>query len=81
MCLYPEVQRRAQEEVDRVCGYGERLPGLEDRERMPYVEAVLKETLRWNPVAPMGLPHAASEEGVYEGMRIPKGAIMMANIW
>lgn len=48
---------------------------------MLFVEAVLKEVLRWNSVAPMGLPHAAVEDGVFRGHFIPKGAILMANIW
>lgn len=80
MMLYPDVQKKAQEEIDRVTG-GERLPEMKDREQLPYVEAILKEVLRWNPVAPMGLPHAASEDGVFRGYFIPKGSILMANIW
>jgi hypothetical protein len=54
MTLYPDVQKRAQEEVDRVIGYGERLPSVEDREQMPYVWAVVKEVLRWRTATPLG---------------------------
>ena len=46
MILYPEVQRHAQEEVDRIVGSG-RLPEFGDRENLPYVEAILKECLRY----------------------------------
>jgi len=53
MQLYPEVQRKAQEELDRVIGKG-RLPTIADRPNLPYIEAVIKELLRWNPVAPLG---------------------------
>jgi cytochrome P450 len=53
MQLYPEVQRRAQEEIDRVIG-NDRLPTLADRPNLPYIEVVIKEVLRWNPVAPLG---------------------------
>ena len=53
MMVYPEVQRRAQEEIDRVIG-SDRLPTFADRGSLPYVEAVAKELLRWNPVTPLG---------------------------
>ena len=53
MTLYPEIQRRAQAEIDAVVG-PDRLPCLDDRPNLSYVEAVVKETLRWNPVAPLG---------------------------
>jgi cytochrome P450 len=53
MTLYPEVQRKAREEIDRVVGQ-DRLPNYKDRSSLPYIEAVLKEVLRWNPVAPLG---------------------------
>ena len=43
--LDPEVQRRAQEELDRVLGK-DVLPTFDDRERLPYVDAVVKEALR-----------------------------------
>ena len=55
MVLYPEVQARAQEEIDSVIGEGlKRLPDWEDRPSMPYVDAVITETLRWFPVVPLG---------------------------
>ena len=53
MQLYPEVQRKAQEEIDRVVGT-DRLPVIADRPNLPYIEAIIKELLRWNPVAPLG---------------------------
>ncbi|KAH8109869.1 cytochrome P450 monooxygenase, partial [Phellopilus nigrolimitatus] len=80
MTLHPEAQRKAQEEIDSVVG-GERLPGFEDRAQMPYIEAVLKETMRWNLVAPLGLPHSSTEDSMYDGYFIPKGSILMANSW
>ena len=55
MMLFPEAQKQAQAEVDRVIG-NDRLPGIADRESLPYVAAVLKEVLRWRPVVPMGEP-------------------------
>ncbi|KAG1726695.1 cytochrome P450 [Suillus paluster] len=80
MMLYPDVQKCAQAEIKAVIGT-QRLPTFEDRSSLPYVEAVLRETLRWHPVFPLGLPHCTSNSDVYNGYYIPKGAIVMANLW
>ncbi len=61
MVLYPEVQRKAQAEIDEVVGKG-RLPVFSDEEELPYVQAVLKEVLRWHPVAPLCTFASASDE-------------------
>lgn len=53
MTLHPKVQKRAQEEIDAVVG-SDRLPAFDDRPNLPYLEAIVKEVLRWNPVAPLG---------------------------
>lgn len=65
---FPHVQTRAQAEIDALIGSSlspssapRRLPGFEDRERLPYIEALLKETLRWWAIAPMGFPHTVTE--------------------
>lgn len=52
MALHPEWQRKAQEEVDRVCG--ERMPTVADMAEMPTVRACLKETIRWRSGVPLG---------------------------
>ncbi|KIK93481.1 hypothetical protein PAXRUDRAFT_828946 [Paxillus rubicundulus Ve08.2h10] len=80
MVLEPNVQTKAQEEIDRVVG-SERLPNFDDRPNLPYVEGVYLETLRWRPVAPLALPHMTSASDIYEGMYIPKGAIIFPNTW
>ena len=54
MVLHPEVQAKAQEEIDRVVNSG-RLPDFDDRPNLPYTEAVYLETHRWRPVAPTGM--------------------------
>lgn len=79
MTLYPEVQIKAQEEIDRVVGSG-RLPTLDDQDNLPYVSAVVKEAWRWHIVVPMGVAHAASEDYYVRGHFIPKGAMVMANV-
>ncbi|RYP52908.1 hypothetical protein DL768_002004 [Monosporascus sp. mg162] len=80
MMMYPEAQRKAQEEIDRVVG-SQRLPCFEDRGHLPYVEAVVSEALRWHPIAPMGLPHVTTRDDVFEGYLIPRGAMIIPNIW
>jgi cytochrome P450 len=80
MTIHPEVQRKAREEIDRVVGT-HRLPTFSDRENLPYVEAVVKESFRWHPIGPMGLPHVASQDDIYGEYLIPKGAMMIPNIW
>ncbi|KAG1747590.1 cytochrome P450 [Suillus lakei] len=80
MMLYPEVQKHAQAEIDAVVGQ-EQFPAFEDRDKLPYIGALIQELLRWAPVTPQGLPHHALKEDVYEGYRIPKGAAVIANIF
>ncbi|KAG1775164.1 cytochrome P450 [Suillus placidus] len=80
MALYPDIQTKIRTELDRVVGHGQ-LPTLDDRSRLPYVNAAIKETMRWNPVAPLGLPHFTIEEDVYQGFRVAKGTIVFPNIW
>ncbi|KAI3620918.1 cytochrome p450 [Moniliophthora roreri] len=80
MEMYPEVQKRAQADIDKLTA-GSRLPTPDDEEALPYVVALIKEVIRWYPVAPLGLQHRVMEDDVYEGYHIPKGATVMANIW
>lgn len=54
MILYPDVQKKAQEEIDAVFGHEARLPTLSDQERLPYVRNLILEVLRWHPVGPTG---------------------------
>jgi len=51
--LRPDIQKRAQQELDAVIGR-ERLPIFDDRPRLPFVDAICKEALRWRPVTPIG---------------------------
>ncbi|KAJ6505888.1 cytochrome P450 [Mycena vitilis] len=75
MTLYPEVQAKAQAELDSVVG-SERLPSFTDRPMLPYLEAVYK--VRWHQAAPMGQYY---EDVVVDGCLIPKGAFVIPNHW
>ncbi|KAH9038272.1 cytochrome P450 [Lactarius hengduanensis] len=76
MTLYPEVQRKAQAEIDQVVG-NSRLPDFSDEGALPYVQAVLKEVLRWHPVTPLGVPHRWIVSDIYEGYYIPAGSMII----
>jgi cytochrome P450 len=80
MALYPDVLRKAQEELDRVIG-SERLPELSDMDELPYISALMKELLRWACPVPFGIPKRAMEDDVYRGYSIPAGATVIENIW
>lgn len=54
MVLYPDVARKIQSELDSILGDAERLPTMQDHEQMPYVRNTVSETLRWQPVSPLG---------------------------
>lgn len=72
MACYPLAQQKAQQEIDNLTG-GQRLPNYGDRASLPYVEALFREVMRWRPVVPLGVAHAASDDDVYNGYYIPKG--------
>lgn len=80
MTLFPHVQVKAREEIDAVLGPGY-LPRNSDRERLPYVKAVFLEVLRWGQVVPQGVAHVSREDDVHRGYFIPKGTIVVPNIW
>lgn len=80
MSMFPGVQRKAQEEIDRVVG-ASRLPTFSDRERLPYVNAIVEEAQRWHPIGCMGLPHATDKEDFVNGYRIPKGSLLLPAVW
>ncbi|XP_047118334.1 probable cytochrome P450 304a1 [Schistocerca piceifrons] len=77
---HPEAQRRAQLELDSVVG-NSRLPNLNDRPHLPYTEAILRETMRIQTLLPIGIPHAATEDTTLQGYSIPKGTVVVANLW
>ncbi|KAH9996919.1 cytochrome P450 [Russula vinacea] len=80
MVAHPEIQKRAQDELDTVVGRS-RTPTFADAPNLPYIQALVKESLRWRPVLPLGIPHTTTEDDWYEGMFIPKGTLCMVNLW
>jgi cytochrome P450 len=79
MIAYPEAQNQAHAELDEVVGNA-RPPTFADIPSLPYIRAMVKETLRWSLTVPFGVPHATTEDDWYEGMFIPKGTVCLQNM-
>ncbi|KAI1121639.1 cytochrome P450 2C3 [Nemania abortiva] len=79
MLHYPEWQRKLQNEIDLVCEGA--CPQWEHREKLPLLRAVVKEVIRWRPPVPTGIPHAITQDDVYNGYFIPAGATIHALEW
>ncbi|WAR13175.1 CP17A-like protein [Mya arenaria] len=80
MAAYPDIQAKAQEEIDRVVGR-DRLPGLSDRPDLAYTEAVLHESMRIATVAPTGAWHETLCDTSIGSYKIPKGTPVIINHW
>ncbi|KAM5354649.1 hypothetical protein ACJ41O_001296 [Fusarium nematophilum] len=78
--LHPEVQNKARKEIDEACG-AERSPCWDDFSKMPYMNCIIKEGMRWRPVAVTALPHKVREDDEYEGMLIPKDSTIFIPTW
>ncbi|KAL6241453.1 hypothetical protein RBB50_011717 [Rhinocladiella similis] len=81
MCAFQDVQKKAHEELDQVVGR-ERVPDWNDESSLPYIKAIVSETLRWRTVTILGgIPHAPIQDDVYRGYFIPKGTPITGNVW
>ncbi|KAI0820804.1 cytochrome P450 [Trametes gibbosa] len=80
LCHHPEVVQKAQQELDGVLGT-DRLPSFQDRPRLPYIDCIIKEVLRWGTPAPMTPPHRLIQDDRYRGFDLPKGSFCVGNIW
>ncbi|XP_071485174.1 cytochrome P450 2U1-like [Diadema antillarum] len=80
MILNEKVQEKVHEELNNVIGR-DRLPSLRDRPNLPYTEATLLEIQRFSTITPLGVPHAPVEDTVLNGYDIPKGTVIIPNLW
>ncbi|NWI41803.1 CP1A4 protein, partial [Picathartes gymnocephalus] len=80
VALYPDVQRKIQEELDRTIGR-ERRPRLSDRGTLPYTEAFILETFRHSSFVPFTIPHSTTKATVLNGFYIPKDTCVFINQW
>ncbi|RFU24983.1 hypothetical protein B7463_g11357, partial [Scytalidium lignicola] len=81
MCVWPEIQRKAQAEIDQVVGR-ERSPTWDDGPSLPYITACVTEVLRWRTVTILGgIPRAPIKDDEYRGYLIPAGTPVGGNVW
>ncbi|KAK0257970.1 hypothetical protein LTS16_002039 [Friedmanniomyces endolithicus] len=79
LCHYPQYQPILHEEIDRVLG--DRMPTFDHMEEMPVLRAFIRETLRWRPPVPTGIPHELIQDDMYEGYHIPAGSVIHPLEW
>ncbi len=76
----PGVQQMLHQELDQVIG-PDRLPELEDKKNLPYLEATITETLRISSLVPLSVPHKATVDTTLQGYSVPKGTTVLTNLW
>ncbi|GAB6023741.1 Cytochrome P450 2 sub R member 1, variant 2 [Chamberlinius hualienensis] len=79
MASYPEIQKKVQDEIDRVIG--QREPSYNDRVNTPYTEATICELHRIISLVPLSVPHRVMKDTILYGYNIPKDTMVLPNIW
>ncbi|KAK5136248.1 hypothetical protein LTR08_003855 [Meristemomyces frigidus] len=79
ICHHPQYQPMLHAEIDKVLG--DRMPTVADMPDMPVLRAFIRETMRWRPPLPTGIPHELVKDDVYEGYHIPAGSVMHPLEW
>ncbi|XP_026164215.1 cytochrome P450 1C1 [Mastacembelus armatus] len=77
---YPDMQAKLQELIDKVVGR-DRLPSVEDRRNLPYLDAFIYETMRFTSFVPVTIPHSTTADVTIEGLHIPKDTVVFINQW
>ncbi|XP_055012371.1 LOW QUALITY PROTEIN: cytochrome P450 1B1-like [Boleophthalmus pectinirostris] len=80
LAKYPHMQTKLQEVIDQVVGRS-RLPSMEDRKQLAYVDAFIYETMRFTSFIPIPLPHATTSDVTLQGCHIPKDTVVFVNQW
>ncbi|KAH6651500.1 cytochrome P450 [Truncatella angustata] len=81
MAAHPEIQMKAQNEVDKVFGKGGVQTQKLKASSLPYLKACFLETLRWRPGFPLSIPHAMTQKDTYQGYCLPANTTILMNIW
>ncbi|XP_062325967.1 cytochrome P450 1B1-like [Osmerus eperlanus] len=77
---YPDIQAKLQDQVDKVVGR-DRLPTIEDRSSLAYLDAFIYETMRYTSFVPVTIPHSTTSDVTIEGLHIPKDTVVFINQW
>ena len=80
LAAYPDVQKKVREELDSVVGR-DRFPKQSDQSSLPYLKAFMHELNRAITLVPLGHMHAASADVQLQGYTIPKGSVIVSNLW
>ncbi|MCL7045072.1 hypothetical protein MKW94_016552 [Papaver nudicaule] len=75
-----KIQEKLYCEIKKATG-GRRPVKVEDVNKLPYLQALMKETMRMKPIAPLAIPHKASKETSLMGKNIDKGTVVMVNLY
>ncbi|XP_044510842.1 cytochrome P450 81Q32-like isoform X2 [Mangifera indica] len=76
----PDVLRKAQAEIDNQIG-SDHFVDESNLVKLPYLRCIINETLRLYPAGPLLVPHQSSEECKVGGYRIPRGTMLLVNLW
>uniref|UniRef100_A0AAY4CJ69 Cytochrome P450 n=1 Tax=Denticeps clupeoides TaxID=299321 RepID=A0AAY4CJ69_9TELE len=80
LAKHPDIQSKLQEDIDRVIGR-ERLPSIEDKNNLDYLNAFIYETMRYTSFVPVTIPHSTTCDVIIEGLFIPKDTVVFINQW
>ncbi|KAI8890613.1 cytochrome P450 [Backusella circina FSU 941] len=80
LCHYPDVQEKAQKELDNFMELNNRIPTFSDRNELPYVISVIKESMRYKPTTPYGAVHSASKDIIVDDYLIPAGTSLISSM-
>lgn len=78
LALNPEVQKKAQKELAKICGENRKI-GLSDRQNLPYFQAMIMDLIRLSDIHPIGVMHSPSKDTQIEGFHVPKGTFVIPN--
>jgi len=80
LSLNQDIQYKIHREIDNIIG-SETLPRMDDRKKLPFTEASILEIQRLADIVPLGIPHAVTEDVQFRGYFIPKGTLVLSNMY
>ena len=79
LAKYPEIQKKAQAELDSITHGNSRKISLSDRQNLPYFQALIMDLIRISDIHPIGVLHSPSQDTQIEGYWVPKGTFVIPN--